>query len=173
MAQTQKKKPIAEDEYPVKRINDSEVRYHPMAFRGKAYELREITAEQGCEVTDIYAEVGFLHASGLTGGGDVNINEMFSKLAHPNFQARWLAAVLVHADGTRATVEEFKSGLQRELTALYTEAFQHFFSLNPSVFENFMLALSMGPIADRFAQVSENTRSTQMRTLSTGSAMAN
>lgn len=149
MSQTQRKKPLSiEDPYLTKRIGDSEVRYLPLEFKGKKYELRELTADQCIEVTDLYTEVGFLHASGFTGAGEINMDEMYSKVANPRYMTRFLSACVLTPDGQRVEESIFRDCLQRELTVLYREVFSHFFTLNLSLFENMGLGLSLGPVAE-------------------------
>jgi hypothetical protein len=138
---------IMPDEFQTKRIDGIDTRYLPLEYRGKTYELREMRVDQAQRVTELYADIGFLRASGLTGAGEADLDGLFGRLGQPAYMAKWLSIVLVHEDGTECTEAEFLGGLQKQLTPLYREAFQSFFTLNPSIFENFGLGLAMGLLA--------------------------
>ena len=166
-------KPIntPDDPYLVKKIGDSEVRYVSLMFKGNPYELRELTASQCIEVTDIYTEVGFLHASGFTGAGEINLDDMYSKVANPKFMIRFLAACIVTPDGNPVDPSVFTNCYQRELTALYREVFGHFFSLNLSLFENMGLGLSLGPVAEMLRKAVSQSGGTPISSIASATAI--
>src|SRR5574343_1382079 len=124
---TQAVKPISDDRmYKTMRLDGLDVRYAEYDYRGTKLQLRELTIEQAQEVTMLYNEVGFLRASGLTGAGDVDLDAMYSKISEPEYMKRWLACILVHADGSRVVPEWFSGHMHKQLTGLYKEAFTDF-----------------------------------------------
>lgn len=154
-------KPILADDRPISimRIDGMDVRYAEYEYRSEKLQLREIDVEQAQEVTQLYTEIGFMEASGLTGAGSVNLDDMYAKICQPAYIRRWLAAVLVRADGRRIDVEFFSGHLFRELTSLYREAFMDFFGLNPSLFESFGLSLALGAQADQIGKIMRSVKS--------------